>query len=149
MSLPGHHIFIFWPVENCTTWNLRYLMLRDAGWALRHWRTCFFFRSDSSNDLCFQVCFIRSTRGGAAPGAGGGGGRVGCFPHKTKYVLLKSFYNGKEINNEPEPGNLNSLVSPLILYWTCSAFESSWVYPAVRKLTLLDNRSLGSVFVFN
>ena len=37
---PGHQIFIFWPVENCTTWNLRYLMLRDAGWALRHWRSC-------------------------------------------------------------------------------------------------------------
>ena len=32
---------IFWPVENCTTWNLRYLMLRDAGWALRHWRSCY------------------------------------------------------------------------------------------------------------
>ena len=48
---PGHQMFIFWPVENCTTWNLRYLMLRDAGWALRHWRSCsvilfklFFFR---------------------------------------------------------------------------------------------------------
>ena len=40
---PGHQMFIFWPVENCTTWNLRYLMLRDAGWALRHWRSCFFF----------------------------------------------------------------------------------------------------------
>ena len=39
MSLPGHQIFIFWPVENCTTWNLWYLMLRDAGWALRHWRS--------------------------------------------------------------------------------------------------------------
>ena len=39
---PGHQIFIFWPVENCTTWNLRYLMLRDAGWALRHWRSCCF-----------------------------------------------------------------------------------------------------------
>ena len=39
-SFPGHQIFIFWPVENCTTWNLRYLMLRDAGWALRHWRSC-------------------------------------------------------------------------------------------------------------
>ena len=38
---PGHQIFIFWPVENCTTRNLRYLMLRDAGWALRHWRFCF------------------------------------------------------------------------------------------------------------
>ena len=38
---PGHQMFIFWPVENCTTWNLRYLMLRDAGWALRHWRSCF------------------------------------------------------------------------------------------------------------
>ena len=38
-SLPGHQIFIFWPVENCTTWNLWYLMLRDAGWALRHWRS--------------------------------------------------------------------------------------------------------------
>ena len=37
---PGHQMFIFWPVENCTTWNLRYLMLRDAGWALRHWRSC-------------------------------------------------------------------------------------------------------------
>ena len=37
---PGHQILIFWPVENCTTWNLRYLMLRDAGWALRHWRSC-------------------------------------------------------------------------------------------------------------
>ena len=37
---PGHEMFIFWPVENCTTWNLRYLMLRDAGWALRHWRSC-------------------------------------------------------------------------------------------------------------
>ena len=36
---PGHQMFIFWPVENCTTWNLRYLMLRDAGWALRHWRS--------------------------------------------------------------------------------------------------------------
>ena len=33
--------FFFWPVENCTTWNLRYLMLRDAGWALRHWRSGF------------------------------------------------------------------------------------------------------------
>ena len=41
MSLPGHQIFIFWPVENCTTWNLWYLMLRDAGWALRHWRSGF------------------------------------------------------------------------------------------------------------
>ena len=40
---PGHQMFIFWPVENCTTWNLRYLMLRDAGWALRHWRSCLFF----------------------------------------------------------------------------------------------------------
>ena len=39
---PGHQIFIFWPVENCSTWNLRYLMLRDAGWALRHWRSCLF-----------------------------------------------------------------------------------------------------------
>ena len=38
---PGHQMFIFWPVENCTTWNLRYLMLRDAGWALRHWRSCY------------------------------------------------------------------------------------------------------------
>ena len=36
---PGHQILIFWPVENCTTWNLRFLMLRDAGWALRHWRS--------------------------------------------------------------------------------------------------------------
>ena len=36
-------MFIFWPVENCTTWNLRYLMLRDAGWALRHWRSCLVF----------------------------------------------------------------------------------------------------------
>ena len=46
---PGHQMFIFWPVENCTTWNLRYLMLRDAGWALRHWRSCqdlpFFLKS--------------------------------------------------------------------------------------------------------
>ena len=41
---PGHQMFIFWPVENCTTWNLRYLMLRDAGWALRHWRSCCSFR---------------------------------------------------------------------------------------------------------
>ena len=40
---PGHQMFIFWPVENCTSWNLRYLMLRDAGWALRHWRSCFFY----------------------------------------------------------------------------------------------------------
>ena len=39
---PGHEMFIFWPVENCTTWNLRYLMLRDAGWALRHWRSCLY-----------------------------------------------------------------------------------------------------------
>ena len=45
---PGHQMFIFWPVENCTTWNLRYLMLRDAGWALRHWRSC-----------C-KVCFIKT-----------------------------------------------------------------------------------------
>ena len=64
MSLPGRHIYIFltliflflvpsrgikclffWPVENCTTWNLRYLMLRDAGWALRHWRSCLKFLS--------------------------------------------------------------------------------------------------------
>ena len=36
---PLHQMFIFWPVENCTTWNLWYLMLRDAGWALRHWRS--------------------------------------------------------------------------------------------------------------
>ena len=42
---PGHQMFIFWPVENCTTWNLRYLMLRDAGWALRHWRSCSFLFS--------------------------------------------------------------------------------------------------------
>ena len=42
---PGHQMFIFWPVENCTTWNLRYLMLRDAGWALRHWRSCWDFSS--------------------------------------------------------------------------------------------------------
>ena len=40
---PGHQMFIFWPVENCTTWNLRYLMLRDAGWALRHWRSCYLY----------------------------------------------------------------------------------------------------------
>ena len=64
MSLSGRHIYIFltliflflvpsrgikclffWPVENCTTWNLRYLMLRDAGWALRHWRSCYLFTS--------------------------------------------------------------------------------------------------------
>ena len=42
---PGHQMFIFWPVENCTTWNLRYLRLRDAGWALRHWRSCSFLPS--------------------------------------------------------------------------------------------------------
>ena len=30
MSLPGHQIFIFWPVQKCTTSNLRYLLLRDA-----------------------------------------------------------------------------------------------------------------------
>ena len=45
MSLPGHQIFIFWPVENCTTWNLWYLMLRDAGWALRHWRSGYYLKS--------------------------------------------------------------------------------------------------------
>ena len=42
-------MLIFWPVENCTTWNLRYLMLRDAGWALRHWRSCFNVPSGASN----------------------------------------------------------------------------------------------------
>ena len=48
---PGHQMFIFWPVENCTTWNLRYLMLRDAGWALRHWRSCSKFCSLESLDV--------------------------------------------------------------------------------------------------
>ena len=46
---PGHQMFIFWPVENCTTWNLRYLMLRDAGWALRHWRSCWW---------CYPQCSV-------------------------------------------------------------------------------------------
>ena len=51
---PGHQIFIFWPVENCTTWNLWYLMLRDAGWALRHWRSCLRFWSKwSESEVCF------------------------------------------------------------------------------------------------
>ena len=35
----GIKFLFFDPVENCTTWNLWYLMLPDAGWALRHWRS--------------------------------------------------------------------------------------------------------------
>ena len=50
---PGHEIFFFWPVENCTTWNLRYLMLRDAGWALRHWRSCLCWELQVDN--CFGL----------------------------------------------------------------------------------------------
>ena len=49
-------MFIFWPVENCTTWNLWYLMLRDAGWALRHWRSCLYILSISFAG--FRFCCI-------------------------------------------------------------------------------------------
>ena len=33
LSLPGHQIFIFWPVD-CTTWNLRYLMMPDERYVI-------------------------------------------------------------------------------------------------------------------
>ena len=35
MSLPGHQIFIFWPVQKCTT----IFVVARCGWALRHWRS--------------------------------------------------------------------------------------------------------------
>ena len=55
---PGHQILIFWPVENWTTWNLRYLMLRDAGWALRHWRSCSVFYLALYLSVLWKVLFL-------------------------------------------------------------------------------------------
>ena len=72
---PGHQIFIFWPVENCTTWNLWYLMLRDAGWALRHWRSGFFLQKKISVKITIMV---------------------GVYPRPSLTSDLTSKYEGKK-----------------------------------------------------
>ena len=61
---PGHQMFIFWPVENCITWNLRYLMLRDAGWALCHWCSClttlaWLYHIDFLHNVLTLACIIK------------------------------------------------------------------------------------------